>query len=168
MGQLDQPIPHRFADDLITTIGELHDNVWSHGQGIGVSQAQIYSIKGKTHIELAVADCGIGFFRELRSKGIRIDTCREAIEWCLEEGNTSKGPKEEDDGWSQRLPEDAMGSPMNTATTQQDQGNHHQGLGLYLLECLVNNAKGQLQIASGNALITLQNGHKICSEIPDY
>jgi len=143
--------------------------VWSHGHGVGTSLAQIYNANSdQGYIEFAVVDCGMGFLRELRSKGISVAGSEEAINWCLEKGNTSKAPKIEDDGWGQWLPDDSMGNPMNIPTTHQDQGNHHQGLGLHLLEKLAKNANGTLQIATGDSLVTVQKGHKTCLKIPEY
>lgn len=47
------------VNDLCEVVGELHDNVWAHGKGVGFSIAQYY--RKLKRIEFAVVDCGIGF-----------------------------------------------------------------------------------------------------------
>lgn len=82
---------------LKEVVGELHDNIWSHGRSTGFSMAQKYS-NGK--IEFALADCGMGFLNELRRIGMEIASHKEAIEWCIKKGNSSKKiESERHDNW---------------------------------------------------------------------
>ncbi|MCF3290987.1 hypothetical protein L1027_25035, partial [Escherichia coli] len=78
--------------DLTHVIGELHDNVWSHGKSTGFSFAQRSAVphtqKKEHYLEFSLADCGLGFLRELRRAGIPgIETHQDAIAWCIQEGH---------------------------------------------------------------------------------
>ena len=151
--------------ELTHVVGEMHDNVWSHGLSTGFSVAQRQVIKnGVGHaIEFSLADCGMGFLEELKRsriagpKGIRSD--REAVEWCIQEGNSSKLAKLEDE-WAQSVPEDFLGSsPFDGAqVVRSSNGNHHQGLGLAKLVQLAQSYEGILNIASGSCLMMLRRG----------
>ena len=113
-------------------------------------------------IEFAVVDLGIGFLSELMSSKIAINTDKDAIEWCLVEGNSSKLPPTNE--WAQQLPEDAVEKPVldkNVDTASELLGNHHQGLGLHLLEKLVELCAGTLTIASGSkCMIAGESGQR--------
>jgi hypothetical protein len=151
--------------ELTHVVGEMHDNVWSHGLSTGFSVAQRQVIKNGTGhaIEFSLADCGMGFLEELKrsriagSKGIKSD--REAVEWCIQEGNSSKLAKLEDE-WAQSVPEDYLGSSPfgGAAVVHSGNGNHHQGLGLAKLVELARSYDGVLNIASGDCLMMLRRG----------
>lgn len=152
--------------ELTHVVGEMHDNVWSHGLNTGFSVAQRQKIARKSNenvIEFSLADCGMGFLAELvrarvaRAHGIHTD--KQALEWCLKEGNSSKLAKAEDE-WAQALPDDFLGaSPLgNVAIATGRNGNHHQGLGLAKLVELARSYGGVLNIASGDCLMMKRPG----------
>lgn len=147
--------------ELLAVVGELHDNVWSHGLNSGFSTAQRRECPEKGWvIEFALADCGMGFLDELRRARIsNVNTDTDAIKWCIEEGNSSKKPPIEDP-WSQALPDDFVGdSPYgNQINTFVNTGNHHQGLGLAKLLSLAKNYGGTLYLASGFGYLKMSNG----------
>lgn len=145
--------------DLMRVVGELHDNVWSHGMSSGFSMAQRQSIgKSSDHvIEFSLADCGLGFLGELKSAGMReIATHEEAIKWCIQEGNSSKKAAQGDD-WAQSVPTDFVGeNPFGAASIRPaGNGNHHQGLGLAKLVELAKKYKGVLHLASGGCAMRM-------------
>lgn len=152
------------ARDLCEVVGELHDNVWSHGQGTGFSMFQKWrkGSSGGHKFEFAVADCGIGFLRELQSVGVvGVTSHEEAIEWCIREGNSSKNLPGQDDGWGQSLPADALSNPMGGAGRVRTSDNNHQGLGLAKLVKLVSDYGGELWIVTGNkTLVVGRNGQR--------
>ncbi|MEN5128520.1 hypothetical protein [Pseudomonas alloputida] len=151
--------------ELLAVVGELHDNVWSHGLDSGFSTAQRRTCpKDGPLIEFSLADCGMGFRNELqRARVENIATDRDAIDWCIQKGNSSKLAAKEDP-WAQSVPEDFLGGrPFgNGVTTFQNTGNHHQGLGLAKLLSLAKQYDGLLYLASGDHYLELQNG------IPSY
>lgn len=155
-----------FVHELCSVTGDLHDNVWSHGQSTGISAAQRwckpYSNREVSFIEFALADCGVGFLRELNRSGIaqkeRISTDAAAIAWCIEQGHSSK--KREDDDWTQRLPEDAIGNPIGAGARIRSTENHHVGLGLFKLTSLVSRYGGELWLASGGAMLRIDRHGK--------
>lgn len=150
--------------ELMHVVGELHDNVWSHGMERGFSAAQRGKSVKKGVIEFALADTGLGFLGELLSSGIArkydITTDRQAMEWCIQEGNSSKLAQHQDD-WGQALPEDHVGrSPYGDGTPTRSviNGNHHQGLGLAKLLTLAKRYDATLYIISGSAILHLEKG----------
>lgn len=152
----------RFVKDLCDVVGDLHDNVWSHGKSTGFSMAQKWQKYGTNEycFEFALADCGLGFFGELKRVGFPIQNDEDAINWCIEKGNSSKKLKIVDE-WSQRLPLDIAGNPMPSIAHPVMSENHHMGLGLAKLIALVNNYKGQLWLVSGEkTLIIDENGNR--------
>lgn len=152
------------ASTLTEIVGELHDNVWSHAKSAGFSLFQkTHGINGEVFLEFAIADRGYGFFRELKRVNIDVANDKEAIDWCLRQGNTSKKPKE-DDGWTQQLPADVIGNPMGEYANFHD-GNHHQGLGLAKLKEMIIEARGTLKIASGKQLYILDNTTEMWDDI---
>lgn len=159
-----------FVKDLCDVIGDLHDNVWSHGKSTGFSMAQKwenYNSAGCS-FEFALADCGLGFLRELQRVGLDIHSDEEAIKWCIEEGHSSKKLKKIDD-WSQRLPADSSGNPMPGIGKTFVNENHHMGLGLAKLIKLVNNYQGQLWLASGESRLFInENGQKSFNKNVQY
>lgn len=157
---------------LFSVIGELHDNVWSHGLNSGFSTAQ------KNHhdesIEFCLADCGIGLLEELKSKKINVArNHQEAIEWCIQEGNSSKllnAELIEEDEWAQSMPNDHVGSSpfgKQVAIKARSDGNNHQGLGLAKTIQLVNSYKAELILATGNCALHIKsNGEKNYLDLP--
>jgi len=153
-----------FANDLCNVIGDLHDNVWSHGNSTGFSMAQKwkdYNTK-ECCFEFALADCGLGFLRELTRVGLTFTCDEESIDWCIQKGNSSKNLKDKvKNEWSQRLPPDIAGNPIPGIGQPVMSENHHMGLGLAKLIELINNYKGQLWLASGvKTLVIDANGNK--------
>lgn len=147
--------------ELLAVVGELHDNVWSHGLNSGFSTAQRREcpIDGWL-IEFALADCGMGFKNELqRARIAGVTTHQDAIEWCIQKGNSSKLAAKLDP-WAQSLPEGHLGaSPFGEGTsTYENTGNHHQGLGLAKLVSLARTYDGVLYLASGDTYMALEDG----------
>lgn len=149
-----------FVKDLCDVVGDLHDNVWSHGRSTGFSMAQ----KWKNPInnegfffEFALADCGLGFLSELKRVGLPIQCDESAISWCIEKGNSSKKLKDTDDGWSQRLPPDSTGNPMPGISKIVTSENHHMGLGLAKLTQLVTTYQGDLWLSSGEKTLFISS-----------
>jgi len=154
--------------NLTNVVGELHDNVWSHGLSSGFSMAQKWKkAKSEDHFfEFAVADTGMGFLDELRRADIQgIADEKDAIEWCITKGNTTKKPA---DDWAQSVPRDIVGgSPFGGAIRTKHKENNHQGLGLAKLVDLVLHYKGDLCLASGSFLLKLNNkGVKTWRQLP--
>lgn len=149
----------KFAGDLCEVVGDLHDNVWSHGKSTGFSMAQCWKkpyCENEYMFEFALADCGLGFLRELRRVGLTMQDDASAINWCIEKGHSSKLVRQvKEDDWEQRLPPDVMGNPMPGIGYVKESDNHHQGLGLAKLMSLVEGYHGELWIATGNAIFTL-------------
>ncbi|MFM8331584.1 MAG: hypothetical protein ACKN9T_07835 [Candidatus Methylumidiphilus sp.] len=155
-----------FANSFCKVVGDLHDNVWSHGKSTGFSMAQKWKKIGAKNdfiFEFGLADCGLGFLRELKRVGLAISNDNEAIEWCIKEGNSSKLINKKVDEWEQRLPIDIIGNPMPGIGKAKDSDNHHQGLGLAKLVSLVENYKGQLWLASGEAVFAMDPEYKTFS-----
>lgn len=152
-----------FVSDLCDVVGDLHDNVWSHGMSTGFSMAQIWpKFNRPGHcFEFALADCGHGFLRELRRVGLEdIKDDEAAIEWCVQKGNSSKTLKQPDE-WGQRLPSDITGNPMPGIGQVVVSDNRHMGLGLAKLVELVHNYKGYLWLATGETTLEIRsNGEK--------
>lgn len=162
-----------FAAELCDVVGDLHDNVWSHALSTGVSMAQKWEATrqegGGAQFEFALADGGLGLLAELRRSGVAgrsgIRDAKEAIEWCVVRGNSSK--IKEEDPWAQSLPEDAIGNPMGPIARFKGNGNNHLGLGLAKLVELVTKFKGLLWLASGNAMLTIdKNGARKLQTLP--
>ncbi|KAA5845942.1 hypothetical protein F2A37_10170 [Pseudomonas chlororaphis] len=147
--------------DLMRVVGELHDNVWSHGLSTGYSMAQrqAFGKSGDHVIEFSLADCGLGFLGELKSSGMRnIESHEDAIKWCIQEGNSSKKAQAVDD-WAQSVPNDFVGeSPFGAVPIRAaGNGNHHQGLGLAKLVELAKKYQGVLHLASGNCALRMSH-----------
>ncbi len=131
--------------NIAKTIGELHDNVKSHSLSTGFSMAQYV----KNNFEFSISDTGIGFLNELKSKRINVSNDKEAIEWCLQKGNSTKKIDEE---FSQSLPGDIIFNPMPGVKSHiRNDGNYHQGLGLYILKEFAKLNSGTLEIVSGDS-----------------
>ena len=143
---------------LIDVIGEVHDNVWSHGKSTGFSMAQTYNdpILQQSFIEFTLGDQGLGFLNEMRRAGKPISVHKDAIEWCIQKGNSTKHADDED-SWLQRLPSDWIGeSPLGEFGGEVTE-NHHQGLGLFHLIDLVERFNGELYLVSGNSALHIKN-----------
>lgn len=94
-----------------------------------------------------------------------IDNHRDAISWCIREGNSSKHADLIDD-WAQQLPHDNMGGSMfgsGVPVAVKEKDNNHQGLGLAHLMKLVNTYRGQLLLASGDVCL-VADGEDVCYE----
>lgn len=143
------------AQDLFNVIGELHDNVWSHGLSTGVSMAQKWDNTGRPAVEFALADTGLGFLRELRRCGRNVDDDIEAIKWCVVKNNSTKHA-DEDDFWAQAFPDDVMGGvPFGDVVPRTKSKVNHQGLGLWKLTELIKTYRGRLTLVSGCGRMTL-------------
>lgn len=142
---------------LIKAIGELHDNVCSHGKSSGFSMSQFYEARQYhvSAIRFAVVDSGMGLLEELKRKGTTgVNTHEEAISWCIQEGNSTKKVTDE---WVQRLPSDATSNPFGDFVETTSTENHHQGLGLHYFVKLVKDFHGTLQLATGNCALLVDN-----------
>lgn len=147
--------------NLTHVVGELHDNVWSHGMGTGFSLAQKYQVPFSNgqdyYLEFALADSGLGYLREMKRAGFDIESHQEAIDWCVREGNSTKHSDTQDE-WAQTVPADlAGGSPMSYSVGTRVSANHHQGLGLDHLLRLVKGYSGELDLVSGNATLSIDS-----------
>jgi hypothetical protein len=143
-----------FVSSICELVGDLLDNVWAHGKATGFSMAQKWRDPPDGFLfEFAVADCGLGFLRELRRVGMTIADDRAAIEWCIQPGNSTK--KRDVDEWAQRLPTDMMGNPMGSFGRVVESDNHHMGLGLAKLITAVEQFNGWCWLASGNAMLCI-------------
>lgn len=144
-------------DELVEVVGELHDNIWSHGRSTGFSMAQkfYYKRNKSDSIEFAVCDCGGGFLEEVNRSGIMgITTHAEAIKWCIKKGNSSKKfIYQKANSWEQSLPQDIINNPMKGIAKFHSE-NNHEGLGLYKLMNLSKKFHGELYIASGDAILS--------------
>lgn len=147
-----------FAKDLCDVVGDLHDNVWSHGMSTGFSLAQKWTDynSGENCFEFALADCGLGFLRELKRVGLNIQNDEDAINWCITKGNSSKKLKNKDE-WEQSLPPDMTINPIPGIGKAVASKNNHMGIGLAKLIALVNNYKGQLWLSSGQKTLFIDN-----------
>lgn len=155
-----------FTSVLCEVVGDLHDNVWSHGKSTGFSMAQrwkdVHNL-GEHCFEFALADCGIGFLREMRRVGLVPHDHKSAIEWCIQRGNSSKlhAASRVTDDWSQWLPHDMVGNPMGGVGRVRASENHHQGLGLAKLVSLVEDYSGELWLTTGNSVLSIDcNGNR--------
>lgn len=150
---------------LTQVVGELHDNVWSHGFSTGFSFAQRWAVPGANppdhYIEFALADHGKGFLTELNGAGIpNINTHEDAIRWCIQEGNSSKHADMQD-GWEQSLPDwHTGGNVFGHGVSVKEKENNHQGLGLYHLIRLINTYNGELLLATGDVCLSMKGGHR--------
>lgn len=145
-------------NEFLDVIGELHDNVVSHSKGDGYSMAQAYRRNNVIdNIVFSITDNGIGFFDELKGKKIQVQSHQESIEWCIQEGNSSKKPLE--DEWAQRLPEDTLDNPYGPEVNafEDNNGNNHQGLGLARLMQLCLKFSGDLIIITGDSCLMMDN-----------
>lgn len=143
-------------------IGELHLNVNSHSNGVGHSAAQVYN-RGRDgqQVEIAVVDSGDGLLRRVQGKDPSITTDARAIEWCLVDGNTTRGLM------AQRLPPDCTTSPLpDGADVCVGEQYGHRGRGLYLLVEFIKANGGSLWIWTGNGEYLLQNGSAVCRHTP--
>ena len=157
LGDADAP----GMQDLCKVVGELHDNVWSHGKDTGFSMAQKVKVGDDYYIEFALADTGMGLKQEMERARRRVDSHQAAIEWCFQEGHSTK-LADDDDDWAQALPADHIGSsPFGpNIATKEAEGNHHQGLGLAKLMKLVRGYGGRLIFATGDSVLTVKEDGK--------
>ncbi len=150
---------HSGITELFHVVGELHDNVWSHGLSSGFSMAQKTRVPymDDNYLEFSLADSGLGFLAETNRAGIGHQSHQEAISWCLVEGNSTKHGDDIDE-WAQHLPNDNVGgSPFGAQVETRGDENHHQGLGLAHLVKLVRKYSGELSLASGDTCFTIDS-----------
>ena len=154
-GLFGEPQYAKFVASICELVGDLLDNVWAHGKATGFSMAQKWRGPPDDFLfEFAVADCGMGFLRELKRVGIPdIENDQAAIEWCIRRGNSTK--KRDVDEWEQRLPPDKMGNPMGHYGRVVESENHHMGLGLAKLIAAVEQFHGWCWLASGSAMLCI-------------
>jgi len=137
----------QFTHELCKVVGELHDNVASHSDGTGFSCAQVYNKQSDvdSSVELSVADNGCGMRRKVEAFLETKTSSTEAIEWCVEKGNTTY---KEPGKFAQKDEEFAtqVGYPEGVQTFSSR--NHHLGIGLFRLKNLVEICRGGLWIMS--------------------
>ncbi|MEZ9133072.1 hypothetical protein AB4308_09470, partial [Vibrio breoganii] len=161
-GYTDGDIPEGLAK-LTHVVGELLDNVWSHGFSTGFAMAQKtavpYTDRKDFYLEFSIVDKGLGFLEEAKRSGkskehnLNTDIC--ALKWCLKKGNSTKHANDIDE-WVQQLPPEHTGdSPYGAGIGANYEVNHHQGLGLAHLVELIEKCHGSLVIASGEAMLTI-------------
>ncbi len=143
-------LPESFTSYLCDVVGDLHDNVWSHGRASGFSMAQKWKVprEDDQYLEFALADSGLGFLRELRRVGMSVSGD--------EEGHSTKLADPEDD-WAQSVPGDIINSPLTGIEKTRTSDNHHMGLGLAKLTRLVQTFSGVLWLASGDKIFLLNS-----------
>ena len=154
----------RFTNEIQKVVGELHDNVASHANGIGFSAAQVYGVGQNRTIEFAIADGGCGLLVNAQRVS-PVSSDEDAILWSLEKGNTSAPPRPD---MAQRLPDDYIVSPLPPKVPSFSNENHHVGEGLYTLTELVRHAGGKLWIWSGKCSVQYQGGIRTPFRTADY
>lgn len=161
-----EPEYAEFVSSICELVGDLLDNVWSHGKSTGFSMAQKWRDPPDGFLfEFAVADCGYGFLRELQRVGMQVADDHAAIEWCIQPGNSTK--KRDADEWEQRLPADVMGNPMGHFGRVVESDNHHMGLGLAKLITAVKQFHGWCWLASGQAMLCINpDGQRTYKNLP--
>lgn len=150
--------------DLFHVVGELHDNVWSHGLSSGFSMAQRQKVPNTGgddyYFEFALADSGLGFLNEMKNSKMDVKTHKEAIQWCVQKGNSTKHGDNIDE-WAQSVPADLIGAnPLGTSKNVRFDGNHHQGLGLAHLVALVKKYRGKLLLVTGDICFNVDSNGK--------
>lgn len=158
--QCSRPGLDNFAQQLGNVVEGLHDNVWSHGKSTGISMFQSWKNPHSSEdvlLEFGLADCGIGFLRELKRIGFDdVGNHQSAIDWCIRKGHSSKLPTARYIGRPERLPLDAMRVPDAVTGSLGGVGeNHHQGLGLAELIRLIENFHGELCLCSGDSILSI-------------
>lgn len=154
----------RFVSEMCGVVSELHSNVWDHGRGSGFSMAQRWTKSGQ--FEFALADCGMGFLAEVRRVGKPFERDDEAIDWCMQEGASTKKPNP--DEWAQRVPDDAIGAPFPPSQRVYASEPNHAGLGLWKLSVLTDIFGGNTWVASGRSCLHLSpRGTRFC-DIPPW
>lgn len=164
LGQLD--VPRASISSFANVIGELHDNVWSHGQFTGFSCAQLWkdARSQSNYIEFAVADQGLGLLREIKRTGKlpEIQSHEDAIKWCIQEGHSTK--KLQDDDWAQSMPCDMMFNPLGSIKIKTKE-NNHQGLGLHKLVETVNTFSGDLDLITGDSHLSIRENQMVYKKL---
>lgn len=150
-----------FVRELCSVVGDLHDNVWSHGMSTGFSMFQRWKKPYSNEdvlFEFSLADCGLGFLRELKRVGLdEIGTHQSAIDWCIRKGCSSKLISARGGDWAQRLPPDMMGNPIPGIGAIRETENHHQGLGLAKLIKLIEDFHGELCLSTGDSILSINH-----------
>lgn len=130
----------------------------------GFSMAQKWKVPhcNDHFLEFAIADHGMGFLRELQRCQIQVPDDEAAIDWCVQEGNSTKKAAVNLD-WAQAVPGDVAGNPLTgieSTRPAERLHNHHQGLGLYNLLKTVDLFGGDLWIASGQSCQAIVSGRE--------
>jgi hypothetical protein len=163
--QMEKSLPATTISAVAQVVGELHDNVASHAHGRGFSAAQFYLGGGGSpdRLELAVADGGRGFLRNVRAVLPELTSHAEAVRWCLQKGNTSsRGAAPTRD-----IPSaDDRDDPY--AETGSHQRDHHMGWGLWLLHELARSTGGELWLWSGDCSFVLRSNGEEVVERTEY
>ncbi len=149
---------YKLLGSLTNVVGELHDNVCSHGKTFGFSMAQVR----EDAAEFCIADLGGGFLKVLNKAGVPgINSDSDAIKWCLRRNNTSTSYEPQEDPWVQSLPSDFSGvNPMGRYASYSS-GDNHMGVGLAELFDLHSEYDGSvLNIASGETAVEFRNGRE--------
>lgn len=149
---------NRNISRLCHVVGELHDNVWAHGNATGFSMAQKWKVPNENDyfLEFGIADSGLGFLVELKNAKVPVLNHVDAINWCIQEGNSTKIIR---DDFAQVLPSDFLGAvPVSHTVPYRTDGSNHQGLGLYQLVELVSEFNGELNILSGDHYLHVRHG----------
>ncbi|HEY1602106.1 MAG TPA: hypothetical protein VGG64_21065 [Pirellulales bacterium] len=142
-----------FINAVVKVVGELHDNVPSHSNGVGFSAAQVYCNTVGCRLEFAITDCGCGMLHNVRKVDKAVQTDIDAIEWCLERRHTTAKPLS---GLEQKVPDDSIISPFPAAvTTVTSYDQHHVGEGLWCLTTLIREIEGSVWIWSGNGALLI-------------
>jgi hypothetical protein len=157
-------LPKAVLGQIVRVVGELHDNVASHSDGVGFSCAQVYSRRdGSREIRIAVADNGVGIRRNV-NKIVPGVSDPAALEWAIQRGNTSA--RSEIQSWEQRIPEDCVISPFPEASSVRVSDDNHMGEGLWQLSEIVRTMSGGLQLASGHAILKQNHASVISAATP--
>jgi len=149
--------PPRYVDLLRHVVSEVHENVGAHAEACGFSCAQAHAQGDDQVFEFSIADCGKGFLRECQRIGLGVRDDREAIEWCIQRGHSTKAVRPVDE-FAQYVPEDAPNVPIPGPVRRTPAtSNNHAGLGLDLLLRLVRQFGGSLTLASGASFLAVSS-----------
>ena len=132
----------QFTNELCKVVGELHDNVSSHSNGVGFSCAQVYNKnEDNSRVELSVADNGRGMQKQVSSFLNKEIEAVESIDWCIQQGNTTW---KELGHFAQKDEEFPTQNGYPEGVQTFSSRNHHLGIGLHRLKSLVELCRGNL------------------------
>ncbi|MHB0913867.1 MAG: hypothetical protein ACYC2Y_10565 [Armatimonadota bacterium] len=132
-------LPPEFSKVAVPTIQELMDNVFHHAESSvnAIVCAQAYE---GTRVELAIADCGIGFRKSLmRNQDLvgKCETGRDALRLAVQ-------PK-------------VTGRP-----------DHNAGEGLFFITELAKQNHGEMIIYSDDGIMNIRNGRVVTGDAPHW